>query len=360
MRSDLARLCPDFTTTLLHWYHLHKRELPWRNTHDPYQIWLSEVILQQTRVAQGLPYFERFMSAYPSVFALAEASEEEVLRLWQGLGYYSRARNMRHTAQQIVRDFGGQFPSTYQELLQLRGVGAYTAAAIASFAYNEAVPAIDGNVYRVLARVFGIETDIRSPGAHKAFWQVAAALLPAEQAGVFNQALMEFGAIQCRPVSPDCIICPLQIRCVAFSQGTQKVLPIKKAKTRVRDRFLSYFVLQHKDKLAMQARTSKDIWQGLYDFLLSENDQLPDSPEASTLPDDTLRWLLHGTLLGHKGPLIHLLSHQRLHVQFWQVALSDSLAESLPEGLRWYAMSEVSALPKPILIESYLRETFFV
>ncbi|MFP4091343.1 MAG: A/G-specific adenine glycosylase, partial [Cyclobacteriaceae bacterium] len=206
----------DFAERIIGWYHHHKRDLPWRHSRDPYIIWLSEIILQQTRVVQGLPYFMRFAEAFPTVYDLASASQQEVLRLWQGLGYYSRARNMHACARLIVEQHNGVFPLHYQELLQLKGVGPYTAAAIASFAYNETVAVLDGNVFRVLARVFGVEDDISSGQGQKRFQALAAQLVPEGKAGEYNQAIMEFGALQCTPQSPACLLCPLSEICYAF------------------------------------------------------------------------------------------------------------------------------------------------
>ena len=207
-----------FSNSLIQWYLQNKRDLPWRNSTNPYHIWLSEIMLQQTRVAQGLPFFLRFTEAFPTVFDLANADEEQVLKLWQGLGYYSRARNLHKTAQFIALELNGIFPATYNDLLKLKGVGEYTAAAIASFVYNENVPVVDGNVFRVLSRYFDVETDIASTGAKKEFTQLASELLPKGKANVFNQAIMEFGALQCVPKNPDCSNCVLNDSCIALQK----------------------------------------------------------------------------------------------------------------------------------------------
>jgi A/G-specific adenine glycosylase len=222
----------------LAWYPRHRRDLPWRQTRDPYAIWLSEVILQQTRVAQGLPYYETFLAAYPSVQDMAAAPEQEILRYWQGLGYYSRARNMHHTAQQVVQEYGGQFPATYAGLLKLRGVGPYTAAAIASFAFDEPVAVLDGNVFRVLARIFGLHSDIAAPASRKEFQALADRHIPAAAPADFNQAIMEFGAIQCTPVKPDCLFCPCSSSAGRFSTGKWRCCPLR-AKPRRRARATS-------------------------------------------------------------------------------------------------------------------------
>ena len=352
----------EFSRTLIRWYHRHHRDLPWRHTSDPYKIWLSEIILQQTRVVQGMPYYLRFVEQYPTVFDLARADEQEVLRLWQGLGYYSRARNMHTTARQVVAEFGGTFPPTFAELLQLKGVGHYTAAAIASFAFGEAVPAVDGNVYRVLARIFGIKTDILSSSARKEFTDVARQLIPADDPATFNQAMIEFGAIQCQPISPDCLLCPFNTLCYAFEHGAQARLPVKAKKAKVRDRYLNYLVLENQGRLALRQRTAGDVWQGLYDFYLVESphpveevDQLM-SHEAG-MPS----WLEAGCVELPKKTYVHLLSHQRLHVQFWRVKVGEAGVgiNELPSDLSFYGLGEIENLPKPILIDTYIKEQFF-
>ncbi|MEY2629135.1 MAG: Adenine glycosylase, partial [Bacteroidota bacterium] len=234
----------NFSKSLIQWYLQNKRDLPWRNTIDPYFIWLSEIMLQQTRVAQGLPYFLRFTEAFPTVFDLAKADEEQVLKLWQGLGYYSRARNLHKTAQQVAFEYNGEFPKSYAELLKLKGIGEYTAAAIASFAYNESVPVVDGNVYRVLSRYFEVETDIASLGAKKEFTQLAAELLPAGEANLFNQAIMEFGALQCVPKNPNCTNCIFSDSCAALQKKKVDQLPVKSKKIKVKTRFFTYLVFE--------------------------------------------------------------------------------------------------------------------
>jgi A/G-specific adenine glycosylase len=324
----------DFSRKLIHWYHRHHRDLPWRHTTDPYRIWLSEIILQQTRVVQGLPYYLRFVDKYPTVADLAGASEQDVLRLWQGLGYYSRARNMHHTARQVVVEFGGKFPDTYRELLKLKGVGDYTAAAIASFAYGEAVPAIDGNVYRVLSRICGIKTDIQSTSAKKEFTDVARQLIPAEDAGTFNQAMIEFGAIQCQPVAPDCLLCPFNDMCYAFQHGAQALLPVKEKKTKVRNRYLNYLVIEDRGRLVMRVRPAGDVWQGLYDFYLAES--LSEAEDMTELLEDArlVSLVRRGRLESPRKTYVHLLSHQRLYVRFWHLRSDEMAAELLPEGLR--------------------------
>ncbi|TAE38918.1 MAG: A/G-specific adenine glycosylase [Runella slithyformis] len=342
----------SFAQNIVGWYHRHCRDLPWRHTRNPYFIWLSEVILQQTRVAQGTPYYLKFVEQYPTIFDLAAAPEQEVMRLWQGLGYYSRARNLHQTAQYIVQNLNGQFPDSYQKLLQLKGIGPYTAAAVASFAYNEAVAVVDGNVYRVLARVFGIDTDVASTAGKKEFAHLAAQLIDQAQPATYNQAIMEFGAIQCQPVSPDCLLCPLQGQCLANATGRVGELPFKTKKTKVRERFFNYLVFRQGNSIALQLRTNRDIWQQLYDFYLVETDDLVSDLDQLPLENTT------GTITGPSRVYTHILTHQRIQAQFWQVHLADSQAGVLPVGLQLYTPDEIEALPKPVLISAYLKEYF--
>jgi A/G-specific adenine glycosylase len=353
---------PSFLAqALLAWYPWHRRDLPWRHTRDPYAIWLSEVILQQTRVAQGLPYYLDFLTSYPTVHDLAAAPEQEVLRHWQGLGYYSRARNMHHTAQQVVGEHDGQFPGSYAGLHQLKGVGPYTAAAIASFAFDEAVAVLDGNVFRVLARVFGLHSDIAAPSSRKEFQALADQHLPPAHAAEFNQAIMEFGALQCTPVKPDCLFCPLQSQCWAFQHGQVALLPIKSKAKASRTRYFHYLVLRHGEQLYLKERLAGDIWQGLYDFALAETDSA-DLPAAEVLrhvaalggQPDTSR-----VAEDRPAPTLrHVLSHQKLEARFHAVALAAPLPETAlrDTGLRAYSAAEIEELPKPVLISNYLAK----
>ena len=348
---------PRFAPALLAWYPRHRRDLPWRHTRDPYAIWLSEVILQQTRVKQGLPYYEDFITSYPTVQALAAAPADEVLRHWQGLGYYSRARNMHHTAQQVVGEFGGQFPTSYAGLLRLRGVGPYTAAAIASFAFDEQVAVLDGNVYRVLARAFGVAADIAAPASRKVFQQLADALIPAEEPAAFNQAIMEFGATQCTPQKPNCLFCPLQADCYAFQHGLVAELPVKSKAKAARTRYFHYLVLRHADTLYLRKRTGQDIWQGLYDFALTET-ATADLPALALLSQVEA---LGGTLATDRAAEAssayrHVLSHQKLEARFHPVWLRVPLpAETLvASGLQAFNLAEIEELPKPVLITNYI------
>ncbi|MEL6539245.1 MAG: A/G-specific adenine glycosylase [Bacteroidota bacterium] len=347
-----------FAQRLIAWYQANKRDLPWRATRDPYRIWLSEVILQQTRVAQGLPYYERFVEAYPTVVDMANAPEEEVMRLWQGLGYYARARNMHTCARTVATQPEGQFPNNYQDLLKLKGVGKYTAAAIAATAFQEPVAAVDGNVYRVLGRLFGIEEDITSAQGIKVFAARAASLVPRQGADVYTQAIMEFGALHCTPAKPQCLSCPFREYCVAFRTHRQYSLPVKRKKVKVRQRFFYYFVLKHFGMLYMKQRKSKDIWAGLYDFHLVETSK----PQEVTQLDDPLVALLqrHQGAIWEVSPRYrHLLTHQRLYVHFVSVSLTDQLlalisAHLQQASLKAFSIESTQALPKPILINNFL------
>jgi A/G-specific adenine glycosylase len=351
---------PSFlASALLAWYPRHHRDLPWRHTRDPYAIWLSEVILQQTRVAQGLPYYETFLMAYSTVQDLAAAPEAEVLRYWQGLGYYSRARNMHRTAQQVVAEYGGKFPGTYAELIKLRGIGPYTAAAIASFAFDEAVAVLDGNVYRVLARIFGLHSDIAAPSSRKEFQAVADQHIPATAPADFNQAIMEFGAIQCTPAKPDCLFCPLQSQCWAFNHGQVALLPVKSKAKASRTRYFHYFVLRHGGQTYLRERREKDIWQGLYDFALAET-TVPELAPAELLRHlDALGAALDTSQAAEPTAAYrHVLSHQKLEAHFHPMTLTQPLPETTLRdlGLRAYTSEEIEALPKPKLIANYCSQ----
>lgn len=363
-QSDNNVAVTAFAPTLERWYERHKRDLPWRHTRDPYRIWLSEIILQQTRVAQGLPYYQRFVDAYPTVGEMARANEREVLRLWQGLGYYSRARNLHQTAKLVTDSLNGQFPASYRELLTLKGIGAYTAAAVASFAFGERVPVVDGNVYRVLARVFGIAQDITTTSAKKTFAGLADTLMVhASDPATYNQSIMEFGAIQCTPVSPDCLLCPVQAQCVAFQTGRQHQLPVKARKAAVRERYYNYLVFRQHDAhnnpaLALRERTAKDIWQNLYDFYLIETDEPKDSLPALTIPPEVQPLMAVGVRTALPIVDQQLLSHQRIKAVFYLIDLPAGSAITLPIGLEWHSASEIRGVPKPALITAYFERTF--
>jgi len=340
----------SFTKILTHWYSVRKRSLPWRETRNPYYIWLSEIILQQTQVKQGLPYYEAFVNTFPTVFDLAKAKEEQVLKLWQGLGYYSRARNLHYSAKLIANELRGEFPKNYKDLLQLKGVGDYTASAIASICYDEATAVVDGNVYRVLSRYYGIETPINSTQGIKTFKALAQSLLPNTNIGDYNQAIMEFGAIQCKPNNPDCSTCPLQNSCIALEQNKIKALPIKINKTKISKKHFNFLVFVSEDKKTiLLQRTSKGIWQNLYQFPLIETPKSLSQKQFKT--NTNIKSLLNGTeyqfSLYNEKDVVHKLSHQHLHTKFWIINV-DVLPQ---EGL---LISEINHLPVPILIGNFI------
>lgn len=342
----------NFSKTLIKWYLQNKRDLPWRNTTDPYQIWLSEIMLQQTRVAQGLPYFLSFTSSFPTVFDLAKADEEQVLKLWQGLGYYSRARNLHGTAKHIASELNGIFPDNYNDLLKLKGVGEYTAAAIASFSHNEVVPVVDGNVFRVLSRYFDIETDIASSGAKKEFTALAKELIPKDNPAIFNQSIMEFGALQCVPKNPNCEICVLNSGCLALKYNKVNELPVKLKKTKVRNRYFNYIVFSDENQdLIIRKRIEKGIWHNLYEFPLIETESEIDFETISKLILE--EYSGKNTILSimplNKSKILHKLSHQHLFVDFYKVEVQGVL-----EGAISY--ESMISYPFPIVIYNFIEK----
>lgn len=360
MNKQLLSENHDFSNKIIAWYKDNQRDLPWRQTVDPYVIWLSEIILQQTRVTQGLPYFNKFLDTLPTVQHFAGATEEEILRLWQGLGYYSRARNMHATAKQIVNLYDGKFPTTYEGLTKLKGIGPYTAAAIASFAYNEMVPVVDGNVFRVLSRVFGVRTDIASSKARKVFTELAKGLIPKHDPATFNQAIMEFGALQCTPKKPNCMFCVLQGSCYAFQHQAQNQLPVKLSKTKIRNRYLNYFAIELNDAYLLKKRKAGDVWEGLYDFYTVET--ATDCGSLEELKDVIIDKLIEtGEALKLVGSKKHVLSHQRIYANFWKVTLDKNLESTLiknhPEDYNWFNSAEIEELPKSILTATFFKKT---
>lgn len=343
-----------FSETIIAWYSQNARDLPWRKTKDPYLIWLSEIILQQTRVAQGLPYFHRLMEVFPSVIDLANADEDKLFRIWQGLGYYSRARNLHKTAK-IIAESGGNFPSTYVDLVKLPGIGPYTAAAIASFAFNEPKPVVDGNVFRILARYFGIDVDILHATARKIFTELAEELIPINQPAIFNQAIMEFGSLQCSP-APICPTCPLQLGCVAFSDNRVQSLPVKSKKRIQKDRYFAYFILEKNGKILIRQRTSKDIWQGLWEFYLVELPNFQTMEEVIS-KDSFLSSLNHQSLITSLvSPATHLLSHQKIFCNAWYVQVSDHFEIPVNDQFRWIEPQDFTNLAKPVLLLNLITD----
>jgi len=333
-----------FSAALIGWGREHGRHLPWRETADPYAIWLSEVILQQTRVDQGTAYWQRFMRRWPTVMALAQATEDEVLREWQGLGYYSRARHL-HAAAKAVAEAGG-FPTTFEGLRKLPGVGDYTAAAIASFAYGLPHAAVDGNAYRVLARHFGISTPIDTGEGKKTFAQLAQELLPKGASADFNQAMMDFGATLCTPRQPLCSDCPLAVTCSARSEGRVAQLPVKQGRTAVKTRCMTYVVARSGGRIALHQRAAGDIWQGLWEPPIAENPSRPSEPVA--LPE----WAAGAVLL--RQGLKHVLTHRILLADVYLLDCSER--PPLPEGYVWVAPEEIGKYALPRLVEKVFSQ----
>ena len=344
----------DFNKTLTIWYSEHKRDMPWRNTKNPYYIWLSEIILQQTQVAQGLPYYEAFINKYPTVFDLAKSEEEDVLKLWQGLGYYSRARNLHASAKYIANELGGVFPNTYKDIIKLKGVGDYTASAIASICFREPTAVVDGNVYRVLSRYFGIDTPINSTQGIKDFKILATSLMDHENPSDYNQAIMEFGAIQCKPKNPYCLICPLNESCVALQKNKIDELPVKLNKTKISTKYFNFLVLISTDKRTIfQKRVDKGIWQNLYQFPLLETEKklkMSDFKKHSFVQSYFSDIPFEYSLYNSKD-IVHKLSHQHLHTKFWIVEIDKLPQLGIP-------IADIKQYPTSILISNFIDEFF--
>lgn len=338
---------------LIAWYKAHKRDLPWRDINDPYRIWLSEIILQQTQVVQGLSYYLKFTEHFPTVIDLADAPEDKVMRLWQGLGYYSRARNLHAAAKLVKEKHKGKFPATYDEIKELKGVGDYTAAAIASFAYNLPHAVLDGNVYRVLSRLFDLHTPINSTKGKKEFQALADELLDEKKAALHNSAMMEFGALWCKPQNPKCESCPVQEHCLAFQNGTVAQLPVKDKAVKIRSRYFHYIIFNYKDSVYIQKRTKKDIWQNLYEFYLIETEK--PATEEAILHDPGLLQLTGSFDVKKITPLKkHILSHQHLFGTFYELSLKKALKH---KDLLLIKRDDLMHYGLPQLIIKYLSGT---
>lgn len=344
-----------FSKTLTHWYSNNKRELPWRQTQDPYYIWLSEIILQQTQVAQGLPYYSKFTEEFPTIFHLANAEESQVLKLWQGLGYYSRARNLHATAKYISNELNGVFPNTYKDLLKLKGVGDYTASAIASIAFNKVEAVVDGNVYRVLSRYYDIDTPINSSKGAKVFKELAQTLIDKKNPADFNQAIMEFGATQCKPQNPNCTKCPFMDSCIAFNKNKINILPVKIKSAKAKKKHFNFLVIiDSNNNTILEKREGKGIWQNLYQFPLIETTKNLDFDafdlvikQHPLLQDKIFEWSLY-----NKDVIIHKLSHQHLYTKFWIIKLNHNLKAGVPvKNIHSYAV--------PILISNFIEHFNF-
>lgn len=357
------------------WYHNNKRDLPWRHTSDPYRIWVSEIMLQQTQVAQGLPYYLRFMECFNTVQALAQAKEEEVLKLWQGLGYYSRARNLHAAAKQVINDYDGLFPTNYDTLITLKGVGDYTASAVSSFSSGETRACIDGNVIRVICRLFGVDIPYDTNDGKKAIRALADALLSKKDSATHNQAIMEFGALQCTPKNPSCDLCPFQNQCVAYAKGQVTELPIKSRKTKVQQLFLYYFVFQYKDHILIQQRSDSGIWRNMYEFPLLESsiklkktEVLAHLSKISKKTTDTLTSEITNISASVSKPVeniseisfsstyTHILSHRKIQATFIHIRNNKGLPP-LPHT-QTIKTSELENYPVSRLMERFWEDFY--
>lgn len=347
MNSESVAL--PFRTALLGWYKTHQRDLPWRHTKDPYAIWLSEIILQQTRVEQGQAYYHRFMTSFPTLQDLATAPLQDVLKCWQGLGYYSRARNLHATANTLVNDYGGRFPDTYDGLLSLKGVGSYTAAAIASIAYRLPHAVLDGNVFRVLARLFLLDTPIHSTAGKKQFSLLADSLLDPMHPDTYNQAIMDFGALQCVPSKPNCGDCPINGLCLAYKQDAVSLVPVRKAETPKRVRHFYYVVCRRGNDLFLRERTGKDVWRHLWEFPLIETEN-PCSLESLLKRPEVMAWLGDNPIIHSPVCFKHVLSHQIIQATFIPIEINHT---SLP-GYTRISPSGLESTPVSRLIDLYL------
>ncbi len=351
----------DFKEKIVNWYHLNKRDLPWRDTDNPYFIWLSEIILQQTRVDQGLDYYNKFIFRYPEIKLLAEANEEEILKLWQGLGYYSRARNLHFASKQIINEFNGEFPDKYEDILKLKGIGPYSAAAIASIAFNLPYPVIDGNVLRVISRIFGVKNAVDSSEGRDEIYKILNIIIDKNNPGTFNQAIMELGALVCKPQNPLCTECVFLNECFAYNNKSIDILPIKSKVVKQRNRFFYYlFIKNNKDNFTfvyLNKRKEKDIWKNLYDFPLIETEL-----ELSFTDNDVFKAI--GKYLGTNDFTLnsiskqykHKLSHQTINAYFIEIDLNSSEDNKALENYLYINIYDIYNYPIPKLIENYLND----
>ncbi len=340
-----------FSNTLINWYEKNARELPWRNTKDAYSIWISEIILQQTRVEQGLPYYQRFIQAFPNVISLHQASEDQVLKMWEGLGYYSRARNMKFAAKQIVEQHNAVFPSNYKDIIALKGIGPYTAAAVASLAFDLPFAVVDGNVFRVLSRYFGIETPINSTPGKKEFDVLAQKSLIKSRAATYNQAIMEFGALFCKPKNPDCIQCPLVNSCASFANHKVNLLPIKLKKLKVKERYLNFILLKKGEELLIEKRQEENIWKGLYQLPLIETEK--QISEEGIIDSKDFKKLVgqEPFKITSIQEVEHKLTHRLLKIRFFEIEI-NKFQNNHYEQVKIENI-DTFAFPKPV--ENYLK-----
>lgn len=339
---------------LIGWYSENGRDLPWRQTNNPYIIWLSEIILQQTRVEQGMPYFYKFVETYPTVKDFAQADEEELLRLWQGLGYYSRVRNMHKAAKAVMAEFDGVFPSKYEDVIKLTGVGEYTAAAISSFSINQKEAVLDGNVFRVLARYFGIDTAINSTVGKKQFLALANQVISEKHPGLYNQAIMDFGATVCKPKAPDCENCVLRLECFALASGLVASLPVKTKGKASRNRYFNYFVIEKDGDYLFTKRADDDVWANMYEFPLIETDTEIEISELQQM--EVYKAHFEGVEIMPMGPPIkHILSHQNIYARFYRVVDDKRLVKKNPSW-NYYNSDNLDKLAKHKLIFSFINK----
>jgi len=356
-----------FSTTLISWYKKNKRDLPWRQTRDPYKIWLSEVILQQTRIEQGLSYYLNFVSRFPNVHALADASERDILKRWQGLGYYSRARNLHHAAITIANELNGQFPDNYNDLLKLKGIGEYTAAAISSIVFNEPRPVVDGNVLRFLSRLKGIKTPVDSVSGKKIILDLALRLIDRKQPGEFNQAIMEFGALYCKPQNPNCEECLFRTECKAYFENQVNSIPVKTKRLSPRKRYFHYLFIIHQNKsVYLRKRAGQDIWKNLYDFpLLEKNHKISKEKMVEEVSSYLFAELKKNPQVKISKEYKHILTHQIISARFYTIRLNDSKQFrkiNLLNGNIWDSadLKNIHQYPVPRLIEKFLKNYQFL
>jgi A/G-specific adenine glycosylase len=351
----------DFTNTrnnLIAWYGSNKRDLPWRQTSDPYHIWVSEIILQQTRVSQGLDYYNKFIKKFPNVRALAKAKLDDVLKYWQGLGYYSRARNLHLAAKQVVDLYKGVFPSSFEELLKLKGVGKYTAAAIGSISFQLPIPVVDGNVYRVISRLTGNETPIDTAGSYDTYQTIAKKIMGNSNPSEFNQALMELGALVCNVKKPDCEYCPVKRNCIALQKGLINLLPVRAKKINISERHFYYLAITYKQYIMVHKRTKNDIWHSLYDFPCIETSKPYNKSELFSAYWGIPRYKLKDyKIISVSGPVKHKLTHQTIYATFIKIEVK-SKNKTLQENCKWISKQKLNQLTVPRLIEKYLETEF--
>lgn len=349
----------DFTTLITDWYNLNKRALPWRETRDPYLIWVSEVILQQTRVNQGLEYYVRFVRTFPDVKSLAQADEQEVLSIWKGLGYYSRARNMHAAAKMVMKSMDGIFPSDYNQLIKLKGIGEYTAAAISSICSGEKKAVVDGNVIRVFSRVFGYREPADSTQLYNKIRLKSAALMELQNidSGIYNQAVMEFGALWCKPKNPLCDLCIFKADCFAFKNSMTEMLPTPKADVKRRKRWLNYLVVIQNDSFLMQKRSTGDIWAGLWEFPCIEAEKLFSVDEMVTESEIRFNASITQNLLAYEKDFRHLLTHRVIHARFFILKLSDAKLVPANEPAEFIPFDSLNALPVSRLVDGFIQKS---